>query len=600
MNSTSCRRPARYTELIPRDQAGLREQLSRLAVEADANRSAGRSALSLFVARHRRVLWGLSYPVLTLLGYVGLFGPSNRVWNGGYVQSFMNVSIGDHVQMTYYLWLWWHALTTFSHLPWLDAFQFAATRHVTYFTFGWPLVLVSIPVQAMFGPIAAYNAVFYLGFVAAATATYLWVRQLGLPPPAAAVAGFAFAFAPFRLSQLSHANSILSFLLPLSLYAAERALRGHERHARWAAWGCVACFVSLTASSEMHLVFFFAPVLALYILVRARSVPRERLARFVLPLVVLILGSALFLFFTYWLTFRPSMRAETGVGDRAARYAPELADIVRKTSPAERTAYPGAVIALVATIGAVLGYRRRTDRQMVALLIELTVAAYVLALLPGLGTTGLRLFRSIPVLALIDNPGRVVVVVALALAALAAFALRGLGDQRRGTQAVVAGLLMAAILMDSDYRARAVDAGPADPNLMPSVPAGASVLELPSYPGNHAAASRYQLQLTYTPGPRVGGYSALVTPEAYKVQRRTWALNDVPPDPCRWLDVSRSIKFDYVAVHAALFGKGKLLHPGDGPGLIRAFSGMAGFERTTTVKDVVVFRFKRDELRCQR
>ena len=52
--------------------------------------------------------------------------------------------------------------------------------------------------------IARYNVLFLLAYGLAGAGGYLLARELGLEPAAAAVAGAAFAYAPWRLEQSAH------------------------------------------------------------------------------------------------------------------------------------------------------------------------------------------------------------------------------------------------------------------------------------------------------------------------------------------------------------------------------------------------------------
>jgi len=539
--------------------------------------------------------WAVSYCVLTLLGYFALFGPSNRVWRGDY----LTPSLGDQVQITYYLWLWWHSIVTLSHAPWVDPFQFAATGHVTYQTCCWPLVVASLPVQAAFGPIAAFNAVFYASYVAAAGAMYLWMRELGQSRAAAAVAGFAFAFAPFRLVQKWHPNALLSFLLPLSLFFAERALRGDARRARLAAWCCAATIVSLAASGEFHVVAYFAPVFVVYVAIRAWGVPRERLRTLLVPFLALGAGAVFFVGVNYWLTFRSSLRAAQGIGDNALVYAPRLGDLVRHTV-SEREAYPGIAVFLLAALGTVSAFRKTRYKLLVAFLVCVIGVAYGVALLPGLGRLGLRLYQHAPVVSLIQVPGRTMLLACLCFAVLAGFGFSAIRMRNAAGRAALVVAIVVVMIVDGRPFLHGLDATPVDPNLMPTVPRGASVLDLPPFEGGHAGGSRYELQIIYNPGPRVGGYSVTVPQAVFDAQQKTVPLVNLPVDSCRWLDVSRSVKFDYVAVYRGLFGRDFLQWHSDGEALVRALDRTHGFEHVSSVKDTVVYRFTPTALACRR
>lgn len=542
-----------------------------------------------------RAGWAVSYCALTLAGYFALFGPSDRVWRGEY----LTPSVGDQVQITYYLWLWWHSIVTLSHAPWLDPFQFAATGHLTYQTCCWPLVVASLPVQAAFGPIAAFNAVFYASFIAAAGAMYLWVRELGQSRAAAAVAGFAFAFAPFRIVQKWHPNALLSFLLPLSLFFAERALRGDSRRVRVAAWCCVATVVSLAASGEFHVVAYFAPVFVVYVLIRGWSAPRERLRALLPPALVLTAGATFFVGINYWLTFRTSLRAAQGIGDNALMYAPRPIDLVRHTV-SEREAYPGIAMFLLAVLGTVTAFRKTSYRLLVAFLVFVIGVAYAIALLPGLGRIGLRLYQHLPVVSKIQVPGRTMLLACMCFAVLAALGVGAVRARSPLVRSAIAAVVLVVILIDGRPFTVGLAATRVDPNLMPTVPRGSSVLDLPPFEGGHAGGSRYELQIIYNPGPHVGGYSVTVPKAAFDAQQKTVPLANVPVDPCRWLDVSRSVKFDYVAVYRGLFGNDFLQWRSDGNALVRALDVTRGFRRVSTVGDTVTYRFTPAALDCRR
>src|SRR3954464_5178623 len=78
------------------------------------------------------------------------------------------------------------------------------------------------------GPHAAlvrYDLLFLFAYALAFFGAYLLARELGLGPAGAAVAGAAFAFAPFRLEQDGHMQVISSGGIPLSIAFALRGFR---------------------------------------------------------------------------------------------------------------------------------------------------------------------------------------------------------------------------------------------------------------------------------------------------------------------------------------------------------------------------------------
>src|SRR4051812_29384722 len=81
------------------------------------------------------------------------------------------------------------------------------------------------------GPHAAvfrYDALFLFAYALAFVGAYLLARELGLGSGAAAVAGAAFAFAPFRLEQDGHMQVISSGGIPLALALGVRGYRLHR------------------------------------------------------------------------------------------------------------------------------------------------------------------------------------------------------------------------------------------------------------------------------------------------------------------------------------------------------------------------------------
>ena len=73
--------------------------------------------------------------------------------------------------------------------------------------------------------VARYDLLFLFAYALAFFGAYLLARELGLGPAGAAVAGAAFAFAPFRLEQDGHLHVISSGGIPLALAFAVRGYR---------------------------------------------------------------------------------------------------------------------------------------------------------------------------------------------------------------------------------------------------------------------------------------------------------------------------------------------------------------------------------------
>ena len=79
-----------------------------------------------------------------------------------------------------------------------------------------------------------YNLLFLLAYALAFVGAYLLARELGVGPAAAAVAGAAFAYAPWRLEQDGHMHVISSGAIPLALFLL---VRGYRRDSPWTVLG---------------------------------------------------------------------------------------------------------------------------------------------------------------------------------------------------------------------------------------------------------------------------------------------------------------------------------------------------------------------------
>ena len=555
----------------------------------------------------RRAGWGLLYAGLVLVAAVVVIGPSALAWDDAFmawpVTFPASIAPGDHLQMAYYLWLWEHALTTLDHLPWSDPFQFAAGGHASAQPFGWPLVIVSLPVGLLAGPVAAYNALVLVAFVAGAGATYALARRLGTSRAAAAVAGFAFAFAPFRLVQATaHVNALLAPLLPLLVYCAERALRDDDdRSARRAAWATVAVQVSVMASGELHLAVFASALLAFYVALRAPGAPPGRRRRLAVPGVVLVAATAAVAGLMYAFVLQPSVAGGGRTLEEAATFAPRLGDIVSRQVTwlqFERYAYPGLVIAGLAGAGAIAAWRTGGRRLLGAGLVALAVVPLGLALAPGLVGHPLvqDAYRAIPMLSFSRVPGRILIVTALALAVLAAFAVDLV--RRRHLRWALAAVAVIALVADAPRGL--FDRNPAAQTTVSLAPPGSTILDLPPFDPGDYAGSVYTFEITRAPGPRSGGYSPFVTPDARRAQATTVPLAELPVDACRWRGVVDDLGIDHVAVHLDLYGDPPERWPADGDALAAALDRTPGFTEVARGGDVVLFAVDPAGLECQR
>ena len=103
--------------------------------------------------------------------------------------------------------------------------------------------------------VVRYDVLFLFAYALAVAGAYLLARELGIGPGGAAVAGAAFAFAPFRLEQDGHLQVISSGGIPLALAAAAHGLR--LRRPWWLVAGFLVATWQLSLGFSLGLPFAY-------------------------------------------------------------------------------------------------------------------------------------------------------------------------------------------------------------------------------------------------------------------------------------------------------------------------------------------------------
>ncbi len=94
------------------------------------------------------------------------------------------------------------------------------------------LLPVTAPVQWATGnALLAYNVAFFLSFPLCGLAAYLLALELTGRRDASILAGFVFAFGPYRMNELSHLQMLSYYWAPVALWSLHRYLRDPRR--RW-------------------------------------------------------------------------------------------------------------------------------------------------------------------------------------------------------------------------------------------------------------------------------------------------------------------------------------------------------------------------------
>ncbi len=127
----------------------------------------------------------------------------------------------------------WNASVLPFSAAWWQAPHYFPTSGVAAFTENLVgISLIASPITWITGDsIAAYNVAFFLTWPLSGFALFLLVRELTNRADAAFLAGLAFAFTPYRTTEIAHIQSLSAYWLPATLFAAHRYLR--DRRRRW-------------------------------------------------------------------------------------------------------------------------------------------------------------------------------------------------------------------------------------------------------------------------------------------------------------------------------------------------------------------------------
>lgn len=338
----------------------------------------------------------------------------------------------------------WHALTTHPmgvlNLP----IFYPEPRTITYTDHMLGEAVLAGPVTSLFGTGAGYNWLVILSFVLSGWGLYRLARLLGVSRTASCLAGFLFAFCPYRFSNLGELVQLQTQFLPFGLFFAIRFLRaGRFRDGAGAA-------LALAAQSAFGWYATFHLTIA-YVLLLAwaffrnrgrdrRRIPWRRIAVAAAGALVLVLPVAL----PYLIQRRALPEFHRSLGDSALWSADLLnylqlppENVLSRIWPAVANAqglFPG----LVAVVLAAVALRRRRAPET-SLFTLLGAGGAVLSLGPILQVAGHRLwiplpyalcYYVVPGFASMRAPVRFAVLVALAAAVLAGFGFDRL--RRRG------------------------------------------------------------------------------------------------------------------------------------------------------------------------
>lgn len=484
---------------------------------------------------------------------------------------------------------------------WDAPFYFPFRNTLAYSEHLLGIAVFTAPVQWVSGnPLLAYNVAFLGSYVLAGVGMYGLTRELWGRRDAAWVAAIAFAFSPHRVMQVSHLQVLMSGWMPVALWALHRYFRTGSRRALA---GFVGAFCLQGLSNGYFLYFFAVAVLIvggaeLVALVgrglvgqRVPSRPWRALADLAggAAVVVLIFApmALAYLDVQRELGFSRSTTEAESYSPRPRDYLRVDADVrlwslVMKEASAERSAFPGALIVVLAGVGLLSAFESRGTtlarpawRRHVAAYGCLALLAYWLSLGPKYGPYG-WLMSVVPGFNGLRVPGRFAVVVALALAVLgaagAALVFRRLSSPRWAVAMPAAfGLLIFAEGFGGPMHVEGFDARQRQRarlhQWLEVQPAGA-ILELPiSGPHLEPFTLPYQYATLLHKRPIVNGYSgwgSILQNFLSELAVPTAAQDDLDA----LLDALSRIGVRYVVLHRIAASE----HWSAGQGGVRAFT----------------------------
>jgi len=157
-------------------------------------------------------------------------------------------------------------------------------------------------------PLLAYNLLLLSGFALSGAAMFVLVRYFTHHTGAALLAGFVFAFLPYRFMHYAHLELQMAQWMPLALWAFHRTVQ----NGRWRDGLLTGLFIALQTLSSWYYGIFFVTFLAVVGTVTLLGAERSRLVRAVPPLAA---GAALAAILTLPFTI-PYFHARRAVGER--------------------------------------------------------------------------------------------------------------------------------------------------------------------------------------------------------------------------------------------------------------------------------------------
>lgn len=439
---------------------------------------------------------------------------------------------------------------------------------------GAPLHWLGLP------PLLVHNLVFLSGFALSGAAMFLLVRSLTRHTGAALLAGFIFAFLPYRFMHYAHLELQMAFFMPLCLWALHRAIDKGQ----WRDGVLTGLFVALQSLSSWYygifLATFLVPVAAV-LLIAKRAAERMRAIR------VLAVGAVLAAVIVLPMSI-PYFAARANVGERPVEEivfysaTPQnylgahhrntvFGELTKQWGGQERELFMGIVVPLIAFIG--LWPPLSASRIAYAL-------GLIFAFDLSLGFNGLIYpffheyvlpYRGLRV------PARMAMVVGLGLAVLAGYGASRIQRTlaRRGAGNVA--FLLLGVLIFVEYRStltlKQISTTP--PPIYDALPTGQQnvLLELPLLQPDIALEPTYMYFSTFYWHKLVNGYSGFKPPSYHMLLEKMATF----PDEASIAELRRR-GTTHVLVHERHYVRGEY------PGVVAALDASPDLERIAAVR----------------
>jgi hypothetical protein len=376
-----------------------------------------------------------------------------------------------------------------------------------------PGILVAPLRWAGVGPVLIYNLVFLSGFAISGVGTALLVRRLTSSAAAGLLAGFVFAFLPFRIDHYAHLQLQQTQFLPLALWAFHRLLQ-RGRPVDGVLFGAFAAGQALSCLYYgVSLVPYLMAVCGT-MLVAERAFTKERLralavAAGVALLALLPIGEA---YLSARMVVGERNRAEAAAGSATLTnyLAPSEANAVygrafRRFMQPERRLFPGFTVMVLALVGLWPPLSSTRLAYGLGLLIALDLS---------LGLNGFLyapLYDYFPPFRALRVPARIGMLVGFTLAVLAGYGSARIVSRVRSSRArtTVFAVLFSFVLIEYASKPIELQPIPAPLGIYADLVAdrgdpASPVLEFPISPGDDAT---YMYYATSHWHPLVNGYS---------------------------------------------------------------------------------------------